>query len=82
MGDNLSDYRHDALATAMAQAGYNLQYYIYAIALHRYLEQRVPGYNYEKKRKQMEEEEEEIRKLEAEQRGETDEEQQSEKEGQ
>ena len=38
------------------------------------------GYNYEKKRKQMEEEEEEIRKLEAEQRGETDEEQQPEKE--
>ena len=38
------------------------------------------GYNYEKKRKQLEEEEEEIRKLEAEQRGETDEEQQPEKE--
>jgi len=38
------------------------------------------GYNYEKKRKRMEEEEEEIRKLEAEQRGETDEEQQPEKE--
>jgi len=38
------------------------------------------GYNHEKKRSQMEAEEEEIRKLEAEQRGETDEEQQPEKE--
>ena len=38
------------------------------------------GYNYEKKRKRMEAEEEEIRKLEAEQRGETDEEQQPKKE--
>ena len=38
------------------------------------------GYNYEKKRSRMEAEEEEIRKLEAEQRGETDEEQQPEKE--
>ena len=37
------------------------------------------GYNHEKKRSQMEAEEEEIRKLEAEQRGETDEEQQPEK---
>ena len=36
------------------------------------------GYNYEKKRKRMEDEEEEIRKLEAEQRGETNEEQQPE----
>jgi hypothetical protein len=38
------------------------------------------GYNYEKKRKRMEAEEEEIRKLEAEARGETNEEQQPEKE--
>ena len=38
------------------------------------------GYNHEKKRSQMEAEEEEIRKLEAEQRGEDDEEQQPEKE--
>ena len=38
------------------------------------------GYNHEKKRSRMEAEEEEIRKLEAEQRGETDEEQQPEKE--
>ena len=38
------------------------------------------GYNHEKKRSQMEAEEEEIRKLEAEQRGENDEEQQPEKE--
>ena len=38
------------------------------------------GYNYEKKRKRMEAEEEEIRKLEAESRGETNEEQQPEEE--
>jgi exodeoxyribonuclease V beta subunit len=31
----------------MAAALYNLQYYIYTVALHKYLESRVPDYAYD-----------------------------------
>ena len=38
------DYRPQALATAMMQAHYPLQALLYAVALHRYLRWRQPGY--------------------------------------
>jgi exodeoxyribonuclease V beta subunit len=31
----------------MARNGYHLQYLLYAVALHRYLSLRLPGYRYE-----------------------------------
>ena len=36
-----------ALAAVMAEALYFLQYHLYVVALHRYLEVRLPGYRYE-----------------------------------
>jgi len=32
----------------MAEHGYHLQYLLYAVALHRYLGQRLPDYGYER----------------------------------
>jgi exodeoxyribonuclease V beta subunit len=48
LGDRVSDYGQDAMAIAMGQELYNLQYYIYTMALHQYLRLRVPGYDYER----------------------------------
>ncbi len=39
------DYRSDRLATAMADHHYPLQALLYAVALHRYLRWRLPGYD-------------------------------------
>ncbi len=39
-------YAHDALATAMREHGYHLQYLLYTLALHRFLRHRLPGYAY------------------------------------
>ncbi len=39
------DYRPDRLATAMADHHYPLQALLYAVALHRYLRWRLPGYD-------------------------------------
>ncbi|MCW8904501.1 hypothetical protein, partial [Sedimenticola sp.] len=36
------------LASAMARDGYFLQYLLYSVALHRYLAQRIPEYDYER----------------------------------
>lgn len=47
LGDAASDYGPEALQTAMAEHYYHLQYHLYAVALHRYLRLRVPGYRYE-----------------------------------
>jgi exodeoxyribonuclease V beta subunit len=41
------DYGHDSMASAMVEHGYHLQYMIYALALDRYLEHRMPGYDYD-----------------------------------
>jgi exodeoxyribonuclease V beta subunit len=46
LGARLADYQGEALATAMIAGGYPLQYLIYTLALHRYLRQRLPGYDY------------------------------------
>ena len=46
LGDKPQDYAADALRPAMQLHKYDLQYLIYTVALHRYLGQRVPGYDY------------------------------------
>jgi exodeoxyribonuclease V beta subunit len=41
-------YHHSHLKSVMTQEGYELQYHIYTIALHRYLQTRLANYQYEK----------------------------------
>ncbi|SJL82188.1 exodeoxyribonuclease V subunit beta [Vibrio palustris] len=48
LGDDSSAYQEEALAVAMAEHRYDLQYQIYALALHRFLASRVQSYDYEK----------------------------------
>jgi len=47
LGNAPQDYAADALQRTMAQQGYQLQALLYALALHRYLAQRLPDYRYE-----------------------------------
>jgi len=47
LGPTTAAYAPARLAEAMAQHHYFLQYYIYLVALHRYLSFRLPGYDYE-----------------------------------
>lgn len=47
LGNSPEDYSKSNLNQAILDAGYDLQYHIYTLALHRYLEQRIKGYNYE-----------------------------------
>ena len=46
LGYTAADYGPDALAVAMSEHGYHLQYLLYAIALHRFLRQRLRNYDY------------------------------------
>jgi exodeoxyribonuclease V beta subunit len=48
LGDRIEDYRPDALAAAMLSHRYDLQYLVYAVALHRYLGLRQPDYDYQR----------------------------------
>ncbi len=48
LGPQGVDYRPERLAEAVAEDAYFLQYLLYAIALHRYLGGRLPGYAYER----------------------------------
>ncbi|MGK2900060.1 MAG: 3'-5' exonuclease, partial [Burkholderiaceae bacterium] len=48
LGDTPADYGPGPVARAMAEHGYHLQYLLYAVALHRYLGQRLPDYGYER----------------------------------
>ena len=48
LGARLEDYTADKLRLAIYDRRYDLQYLLYSVALHRYLTQRVPDYNYEK----------------------------------
>ena len=43
----LTDYAPDSLLPVMADSHYYLQYLIYSVALHRYLQKRLPGYAWE-----------------------------------
>ncbi|WP_045495502.1 exodeoxyribonuclease V subunit beta [Vibrio hyugaensis] len=47
LGDDVFHYHGDALKSAMADHRYDLQYQIYALALHRFLRSRLTNYDYE-----------------------------------
>jgi len=46
LGNQLEDYASTQLNSAIEEHHYNLQYLIYTVALHRYLQQRLPDYCY------------------------------------
>lgn len=46
LGDRLTAYERDGLHAAICHHRYDLQYLIYTLALHRFLSQRLPGYDY------------------------------------
>jgi len=48
LGATLQDYRRSALAKVMQREFYFLQYQIYTLAVHQYLQRRISGYRYEK----------------------------------
>ncbi len=48
LGESPEDYRPEKLAAAMLEHRYDLQYLIYALALHRYLSARIPDYDYDR----------------------------------
>ncbi|MDX9834425.1 MAG: 3'-5' exonuclease, partial [Desulfobulbus sp.] len=47
LGPDIDHYRPESLAANMDQHHYHLQYLIYTLALHRHLQTRLPGYNYQ-----------------------------------
>jgi len=48
LGDSYEDYEFEKLQDEMSEASYDLQYHIYTIALHRFLNKKLPEYSYEK----------------------------------
>ena len=48
LGTDSASYVPENIATEMARNFYNLQLSIYAVAVHRYLQRRLPDYEYEK----------------------------------
>ena len=48
LGNDYAGYQPEILKNEMCTAFYNLQYYIYTVALHKYLRSRVYGYDYHK----------------------------------
>ncbi|CCN72942.1 exodeoxyribonuclease V subunit beta [Vibrio nigripulchritudo] len=47
LGDSVGDYHGENLNNAMADHRYDLQYQIYALALHRFLKSRLANYDYD-----------------------------------
>jgi exodeoxyribonuclease V beta subunit len=47
LGDAISDYAEDGLRTAMNENNYHLQYLLYTVATKKYLESRLPSFDYE-----------------------------------
>jgi exodeoxyribonuclease V beta subunit len=47
LGPGVEDYAQPALQKVMESSYYVLQYHLYAVALHRYLDARLPGYSYD-----------------------------------
>jgi exodeoxyribonuclease V beta subunit len=43
----LQSYDDESLVLTMREHNYGLQYWIYTVVLHKYLQNRLPGYNYE-----------------------------------
>ncbi len=48
LGSSYRNYQADKLAATMTEHLYDLQYYIYTVALNLYLEKRLPDYSYKK----------------------------------
>ncbi|OEE68332.1 exodeoxyribonuclease V subunit beta [Enterovibrio norvegicus FF-33] len=48
LGDTPADYTEAALSQAMVDHRYDFQYQIYSLALHRFLRQRIPDYDFER----------------------------------
>jgi exodeoxyribonuclease V beta subunit len=48
LGENRSAYGSDAMAAAIREHRYDLQYVLYTLALHRLLTARLPGYSYQR----------------------------------
>lgn len=48
LGADASAYTQPAMAQAMAEHRYDLQYQLYSLALHRYLRHRIADYDYER----------------------------------
>ena len=46
LGDQYDDYNQDLLAEEIRDKSYDIQYHFYALALSKYLESRVSGYEY------------------------------------
>jgi len=46
LGGQFRDYRPPELRKAVLERRYDLQYLLYTLAMHRYLDQRLPGYEY------------------------------------
>ncbi|HTN21622.1 MAG TPA: exodeoxyribonuclease V subunit beta [Pelobium sp.] len=46
LGDAISDYEKPSLLLAMNENNYHLQYLIYSLAIKKYLESRLPNFNY------------------------------------
>ena len=46
LGGQFGDYERPGLAQAVYERRYDLQYQLYTLALHRYLRQRLRGYDY------------------------------------
>jgi len=46
LGERVEDYQAARLTAVMAEHHYTLQYLLYSVALHRYLQQRLPHYEY------------------------------------
>ncbi len=47
LGDSVKDYSPAAVAAAMNDNNYHLQYLIYSLAVKKYLESRLPSFNYD-----------------------------------
>ncbi|RJG39484.1 exodeoxyribonuclease V subunit beta [Motilimonas pumila] len=47
LGDTLQDYNTENMQRAMIEHRYDFQYQLYSLALHRFLQQRLPNYDYQ-----------------------------------
>ncbi|WP_069657996.1 exodeoxyribonuclease V subunit beta [Arcticibacter eurypsychrophilus] len=48
LGDKLEDYTQENMALAMNENNYHLQYLLYTLAVKKYLQSRLPGFDYER----------------------------------
>ncbi|MFP3028818.1 MAG: exodeoxyribonuclease V subunit beta [Arsenophonus sp.] len=48
LGENAMAYSKEAIENAMIDHRYDLQYQLYTLAMHRYLQNRLPNYDYKK----------------------------------